>query len=394
MKIWIVEQNGHLTFYTYSLCWGLMNQGHDVTLITRGNYEWTSQGKDRIKILELFSRLSMKTIKRSDFLKKHKPFRMLLKGLEYPFGYLLFFIHYFKEKPDIIHFQWSNIILFDAVIFRILHIFKIPFVYTVHNIIPHQQKWHHQLTYNFLYKQIPYFIVHSQLNKKELSEKFRIIFERIEVIPHGNFNTFIKHPEMTQMESRNSLRLPHAEYIILFFGAILKYKGLIYLIRAFSQIHQQIKAKLLIVGKPVEGYQECENEIKKLGLTDKIITRLEFVSNDDLELYFNSSDIVVLPYVEISQSGVVFTAFSFGKPVIATTVGSLPETILPGVNGHLVPPQNSDELGRVILKCLENPQHLVEMSRQTKDISNREYNWIRIAGRTKTFYQTVIQRTV
>ncbi len=81
---------------------------------------------------------------------------------------------------------------------------------------------------------------------------------------------------------------------------------------------------------------------------DKVRFDFRFIPDAEIATWFAAADVVLAPYRIEAQSGVALTAFHFARPVIATTVGGLPEIIQEGENGYLVPPDDPDALARAI----------------------------------------------
>jgi D-inositol-3-phosphate glycosyltransferase len=387
LKVWIVDQNANLMYYGYSLCMGLAHSGCDVTLVTKCNYQWENQPHPQIKISEVFSAFSTRLVEKYNFLQTNRVLRTGIKALEYPLSYLSFIRLYFKEKPDIIHFQYALIPIVDSLVFKFLKVLGLPCVFTVHNIVQPRKIQINDYFLKLSYKCISHFVVHSNANKTEFSHHYRLAPDRIRVIPHGNYNAYITDHTLTRDTARQSLKVASDRHVILFFGIIFKFKGLEYLLRALSKIPPDSRPILMIAGKPSDGFDSYQEEIDQLGIGDDVCTRLEFIPNDELQLYFTATDLVILPYTRITQSGVMLTAFSFGKPVVATRVGSFPETIIEGKNGYLAEPQDVDSLSTAISRALADPAHLEDMSRFSKEYSDREFNWDSIAQQTLSLYQ-------
>jgi glycosyltransferase involved in cell wall biosynthesis len=117
-----------------------------------------------------------------------------------------------------------------------------------------------------------------------------------------------------------------------------------------AKVVKSIDCVLLIVGEFYESKEEYLTLIKELGLEQHIIVRDEYVKNEAVSLYFSSADVVVLPYVTATQSGIVQIAFGLNKPVITTNVGGLPEAVEDGKTGFIVDPESPDKLAEAILK--------------------------------------------
>src|SRR5437763_16035113 len=142
------------------------------------------------------------------------------------------------------------------------------------------------------------------------------------------------------------------ENLILFFGRIWEYKGLEYLIRAEPLISAKVpNARFLIAG---EG-EDFARYRRMMIHPDRFVVHNEYIPDDRAADYFRRATVVVLPYIEASQSGVIPMAYSAGKPVVATTVGGLPEMVENGRTGCLVAPRDSVQLAEAVTKLLLNP---------------------------------------
>lgn len=138
-------------------------------------------------------------------------------------------------------------------------------------------------------------------------------------------------------EARRKLGLGISEPVLLFFGYVRKYKGLDILIESMPEvIRRHPGARLLVAGEFYYGEKMFRERIDALGVGDRVMVFAEFVSNDRMSLFFSAADVVVLPYREASQSGVVQQAYGFGRPVLVSGTGGLPEAVLDGETGAVV----------------------------------------------------------
>jgi len=118
------------------------------------------------------------------------------------------------------------------------------------------------------------------------------------------------------------------ENVALFFGYIRKYKGLNVLLDAMKKVLGRINVKLLVVGEFYDDKRNYIRQIVELGLKDNVVVIGDYVPNDEVAKYFSASDVVVLPYVDATQSGIVQIAYNFNRPAITTNVGGLAEVVL------------------------------------------------------------------
>src|SRR5258707_15408817 len=131
------------------------------------------------------------------------------------------------------------------------------------------------------------------------------------------------------------------ERLILFFGRIWEYKGLEYLIRAEPLISARVpNVRILIAGRGEDFSRYTEMMVHP----DRFIVHNEYIPEERTAEYFRRASVVVLPYIEASQSGVIPLAYSAAKPVVATTVGGLPEMVEDGRTGYLVAPRDTTNL--------------------------------------------------
>ena len=146
----------------------------------------------------------------------------------------------------------------------------------------------------------------------------------------------------------------------MFFGRIWKYKGLQYLIRAEPLVKAKIPDLKIIIAGEGEDFSPYDKMIVNREIYD---IRNYRIPEDEVSFLFEKSTIVVLPYVEATQSGIIPIAFQFGRPLVSTRVGSLPDLIDDGKQGILVPPKDVKSLSKAIISILSDEEMLVRMSK-------------------------------
>jgi glycosyltransferase involved in cell wall biosynthesis len=165
---------------------------------------------------------------------------------------------------------------------------------------------------------------------------------------------------------------------VLFFGLLRPYKGVDVLLDAWRRA--ALDAELWIVGMPRMDVSFVHGP--------QVRTALRFVSGPELAGAFRAADLVVLPYRDIDQSGVLFTALAFGKPILATAVGGFPE-LEPTGAVELVPPGDADALARALTTLLADPPRLARMAAASRAAAEGEYGWDAIARRTLDLYSAL-----
>jgi starch synthase len=246
-------------------------------------------------------------------------------------------------NPDVIHLQLGHL---SFNLFALPLLKNYPLVLTVHDALIHSGDAASGKTPQWVYDRACYRarerIVHAPQVKELLLQRMRIPSDTISVIPHvliGEDSALVgEKPQSEEPE-------------VLFFGRIWEYKGLEYLIRAEPLITSMVpEAKIVIAGKG----EDFGRYRRMMVHPEKFIVHNEYISDKKRATLFRRASVVVLPYTEASQSGVIPVAYSFCKPVVATTVGGLPEMVDHGRTGYLVPPRDVDALAEAIVILLQD----------------------------------------
>ena len=294
-------------------------------------------------------------------------------------------------KPDIIHFPelypHSSIYAFLYEIHR-----RYPTISTIHAVF--ESPFSPIIAKNIAIKNFTYrilasitefikylvksdrIVVHTYTDKNTLIKR-GVDSRRIVVIPHGAYTLFKKY-------GKN--RSKNEENCILFFGHITENKGVEYLMRAVPIISKEIPdIKIIIAGKgDFSKYSKYIMDISKFEIYN------EYIQNERVPELFSRAKIVVLPYIaHRGHSGVLTVAFSFGKPVVVTNVGSLPELVKNGKEGLVVPPRDPKALADAIIKILEDDKLRKKMSRNALKKAE-ELSWDKIAKKHIKVYEEVI----
>jgi len=390
MKVVMVDPGNYTPYYDYSLCKALAKMGCEVELATSPFLYDVLPDEGNFDLSYLFYRVLNLTMANRITLFKNAWVRRLFRAVEYPLDLIFFGRHIEKAKPDILHYQWVLVSPLDLLMFKRFQAMGIPLVYTAHNILPHEEKRWHRKQYASLYKTVNQIIVHSESNKRELVETFMVDATKVRVIPQGNFSDF-SGDALTKEKAREMLGIDPKQRVILFFGLIKRYKGVEYLIKAFSLVKKRLPGtKLLITGKPNEDFSPYESLIADLGIAEDVITHLRFVPYKEMAAYFCAADVVVLPYLKTYQSAVVFTAYTFGRPVIATATGGLLEAIEEGKSGYVVPPADEQVLAEAICEMLSDEARMAQMGDYARHLAKTKYAWPDIARATLEVYRSLV----
>ena len=194
--------------------------------------------------------------------------------------------------------------------------------------------------------------------------------------PHPVYNIF--GPATGKTESREVIKEKFGidlgnEKVILFFGYIRKYKGLPYLINAMKEINAKMKVKLMIVGEFYEDEKPTHDLIDSLGLKNDIFVISDYIPNEEVKYFFCASDVLVLPYIDATQSGIIQIAYYYDKPVIATDVGGLGEVVIDGKTGFVVEPRSSKSIADAIIEYYDKDLEK-EFSANVAE-EKKKYSW-------------------
>jgi glycosyltransferase involved in cell wall biosynthesis len=191
---------------------------------------------------------------------------------------------------------------------------------------------------------------------------------------YESFNQNTPDPET----ARRQLGYAGQDHLLLFFGFVRRYKGLSQLLHALALIPEELPVKLLVVGEFWESEGRYQNLAEQLGIANRVELINRYIPNEEVGLYFSAADVVVLPYLEATQSAVLQMAFGFDRPVIATDVGGLPEMVQNERLGLVVPAQDAEALASAIIRYFREDLRLgfQENIRAERDI----FSWERLVN--------------
>ncbi len=281
-------------------------------------------------------------------------------------------------NPDVVHIQiGGGVSLFNLPF--ILFLCRYPLITTFHDIKPHLGEYNliRSIIPCLLRKHSDQIIVHGNRLKYQILTEYGVSSKIVNSVPIGEHET-----EPFKIYEKPDLK--EDRHVILFFGRIYEYKGLKYLIEAEPKISEKIPDIKIIIAGEGDDFEKYKSIIK--NKENFIIYNYRIPYQQGAEL-FQRSSIVVLPYIEGSQSGVVPTAYSFKKPVVATDVGSIPEIVDDGVTGLIVSPGDSNELANAIIKLLSDDNLRKNMGEKAYIKLKTDLSWDNIAKKTIQIYK-------
>lgn len=235
---------------------------------------------------------------------------------------------------------------------RLVRSTGIRVLYLCHNVAPHEANFADRFLTRIALNQGDVFVVQSRRDEGLLREYFppRPIYRTM----HPVYDMFATQ-SLTKDVACQHLGLDSTKPMILFFGFVRPYKGLHYLLEALARIHSEVNAHLLVVGEFWRDKEVYLEQIHTLGLDAAVTIVDQYVPNEKVPLYFSAADVVVLPYLETSQSGVMQLAYGFNKPVITTQAAALSSCAVSINRNLVVPPGDTDALAKAVLTFFADP---------------------------------------
>ena len=357
---------GGIAHYTDLLCRALREDGNEVQL-----YSF------KFQYPKLLYKKPQKDMKSSGFGTNDADFCIHTLN---PFNWIKVAGRIKKQKPELIILQWWHPYFAPCFwsICKLLRREKILFV--CHNVFPHERFPLDRLLTKWTLGCGRYFITQSKMDARDLlSVKHDAVYR---VTPHPTYGVFCKQG-MSMSKAREQLKIDQGQRVLLFFGFVRKYKGLQYLLEAMKLLKEKdFKVQLWVVGDFGEDKDEYVEQIRRFEIEDQVQMVEGYVPDDEVEKYFAASDLVVLPYLSATQSGIVQIAFGFEKPVLVTEVGGLPDVVTNGKTGYVVEPQSAEMIAEAIMDYYINNRREAFVSQIEKE--KDRFSW-------KTFVDTMMQ---
>lgn len=267
--------------------------------------------------------------------------RVFRRSRHYPVDIFRFIWGVFSRKPDWVLLQGPlKVPMLDGLLVRFLRLFGVKAAITVHDVLPHYPRAWSTAEYGFYYRSFDKAISHSQVASAAL-RKMGITAD-ILVVPHGTYDLF-NITGIGKEEARRKIPgIEQQDFVVLFFGTLEPRKGFMEFLAMAQAASGKVNLQFLIAGgnSLASHGKDLVSRFDALRSLPNLVIHDHRIAFEDVENYFSACDVVALPYLEGTTSGVLKLALAFHKPVIATTVGDLPEQV-PSGGGILVPADGS-----------------------------------------------------
>ena len=272
-----------------------------------------------------------------------------------PFTWIQAAKHINNLKADLVYFDWWN--PFFGPSHRVISSlikkqYRNRIIFITENVMSHEGRFIDRVLTKMGLKNANAFIALSNIVEDALKDFTDKKIYKSALPIYGGYNL---DKNLDVKKQKVELGFKEDDDVLLFFGYVRKYKGLNVLLDAMPEIiKKNPKAKLLIVGEFYDSPDKYYEQINKLGIKDSINVVQRFVPNEEVGKYYSVADLVILPYLSATQSGVLNIAYGFGKPVIVTDVGGLAEDVIDGKTGYIIQPQDENEIIMAVSRFFED----------------------------------------
>lgn len=368
MRVHVLDPSAYTPPYDHALCTALGQAGADVELFTsRFSYGQVAAPTAYTRH-EFFYRHAHRLTAR----QRRSRGELALKLAEHVPDMLRY--RHGAQAAEIVHFQWLTVQPIDVWLLPKNR----PLVLSAHDVLPREPRPGQLAAQSKLYERMDAIVVHSRHGRERLVGQLGADPDRVHVIPHGVLRPWeglAEHPlpaELSEVEGP----------VVLFFGLLRPYKGLDVLLEAWREIEG---AELWIVGMPRMDTGELR------AAAPRNVRFLEgFIPDGQIPAFMDRASFVVLPYLEIDQSGALFTALGRDKPLLLSDAGGFPELADTGAV-RIVPAGDSGTLHEALRNLLSDEASLDEMRVKARAAAEEDYSWQTIAKAHIELYRRLLE---
>lgn len=393
MKLVVVEfaGRGGMIHYAFQLCRAMSRAGADVTLVTdRDHYELEGLPHP-FTVLRHIGGWDPKpagSVSNAPAAVVFRKARRLFRAVRYYSEWLRIVGLVRRLRPDIV--QLGDI-RFPFDLFPLLLLRgRAPILADIcHNVHPFAAGGRSagmfdrspfvRFFYRRIYRLFDVVFVHYERNRRELEKTFGVRQEHTGVIMHGNESIFeeLRAPAFDGAALRRRLGVPEEAATVVFFGTLSRYKGTDVLLQAFREVHHRTGARLILAGYPFHDFDVDAHRrlAKDAGIGDAVTWVPEYVPSSEVAAWMEAADVMVFPYRDISQSGAIHVAQTFGVPIVASAIGAMQDVVEHERSGLLVPPENPPALAAAILRLLRDRELARRLGNAAAEDARSRFSW-------------------
>ena len=383
----MIDPGAFTPFHDDALCRALAAEACDVRLVTAPfvYHPWPEAvGYERRELFAGGAGVS----------RGSRSLRRVYRALSYPLAWRQLLAELARRPPAIVHLQWSLLPAVERLGLRRLRAAGVKVVQTVHN--PRRRGGERKITPAgaALRGEADALAVLAQAGREALLEDHPALGSRVRVIPPGITVSAEVGCELDRQSARARLGLEADAPVALFLGLIRPYKGLDLLLAAFAEVLRDLPAaRLVVAGLPRSSFRPYARQIERLGLGERVRTDLRYLPQTAMDDYLAAADLVVLPYRDASQSGVLGAALAIDRPVVASAAGGIPEMLAESAGEMLVPAGDVAALAAAMTRLLADRDRAAALGRRAGAAARARFSWSRCAASTAALYRELTERT-
>ena len=257
--------------------------------------------------------------------------RRLSRGWRYLVSLARLVVEARRLRPGVMHWQYTELPVIDLLVMHVLRWSGIRQAYTAHELLPWDVRPYHRMVFRLLYRTVDVVFVHGDVEAHDLTSTWGLQAGRVTITGHGDYGSFAS-PELPQREARRRLGLAPEVPIALFFGSLRPSKGLAVLLEAWaSVVSAEPSARLVVAGRPYKHVdtRSLVEATRRLGVEASVDFRFGEIPPIQANDFYRAADVVTLPYLQITTSGVMRYAYSSGRAIVATAVGEHTTSVVP-----------------------------------------------------------------
>lgn len=312
----------------------------------------------------------------------------IIKAISYLMSLLTITWHVAVKHPSVIHIQWIKIPYVDKLFIGLWKYFGCVIVYTAHNVMPHgDERISTKNQYKIIYRIVNCILTHSDITKEEISHEFNVDLNKLFCIPHGLIDMPANNNQVKLIKADLTAKYNLQNKIVFSsLGFQEPYKGTKFLLDVWNdtkELNENKTIHLIIAGKFNNiNYDFIKNKFANVTIIDRRITDEEYVA------ILNLTNVILLPYIKISQSGVLMSALSTRIPILVSNVGGLPEPLKIANVGWNIGHPNKQNLSSTLKYLVNHPDDIYGISNSIDSWNrvNEYYSWERNAIITNKIY--------
>jgi glycosyltransferase involved in cell wall biosynthesis len=353
--------HGGMDYYDYGLAYGLGENEVEVVYYTCD--------KTQIRYF--------KNVETVIIFKKMWDVNIACKAYRYLKGHILAFKDAKQREIGIVHLHFMTFRFIDYLILLVAKNMNFKIVGTIHDINSFYKKANFAIERK-CYQLIDTVIVHNYSSLESLKTK-KLSIKKVAIIPHGNYKPFITSLFPKQVDD---------VFTLLFFGQIRKVKGIDILLEAIKiVIDKGHKIKLIVAGKAwKDNIEYYISLIENLSIKNNVETNFRYIPDEEVSSFYSRANLVVLPYTEIYQSGVMLLTMSYGCPVLCSDLNAFREFVVDRKTGFLFQNKNKEDLANKICYIIENKHILPMIIDNASALIDTNHSWINIGKLTLDIY--------